>query len=78
MYEVCYNSCEAGCVENPDPADVTFRVDMTEEEVSATGVWAIGNFTNPTWQAGGLQMTDDDMDGVYEVTVNTRFSDHSV
>jgi hypothetical protein len=70
VYEVCYNSCEAGCVENPDPADVTFRVDITEEEVSATGVWVIGNFTNPNWQAGGLQMTDDDMDGVYEVTVN--------
>jgi len=70
VYEVCYNSCEAGCVENPDPADVTFRVDMTEEEVSATGVWVIGNFTNPNWQAGALQMTDDDMDGVYEVTVN--------
>lgn len=70
VYEVCYNSCEAGCVENPDPADVTFRVEMTEEEVSATGVWVIGNFTNPNWQAGGLQMTDDDMDGVYEVTVN--------
>ncbi len=70
VYEVCYNSCEAGCVENPDPADVTFRVDMTEEEVSATGVWVIGNFTNPNWQAGALQMTDDDTDGVYEVTVN--------
>ena len=43
---------------------------MTEEEVSATGVSVIGNFTNPNWQAGALQMTDDDMDGVYEVTVN--------
>lgn len=70
VYEVCYNSCEAGCVENPDPADVTFRVDMTEEEVNASGVWVIGNFTTPNWQAGALQMTDDDMDGVYEVTVN--------
>ena len=49
---------------------MTFRVDMTEEEVSATGVWVIGNFTNPNWQAGALQMTDADMDGVYEVTVN--------
>ena len=49
---------------------MTFRVDMTEEEVSATGVWVIGNFTNPNWQAGAIQMTDDDMDGVYEVTVN--------
>lgn len=70
VYEVCYNSCEAGCVENPDPADVTFRVEMTEEEVSATGVWVIGNFTNPNWQTGALQMTDVDMDGVYEITAN--------
>lgn len=70
LYEVCYNSCEAGCVENPDPADVTFRVDMSEEEVNASGVWVIGNFTSPNWQAGALQMTDDDLDGVYEVTVN--------
>ena len=43
---------------------------MTEEEVNASGVWVIGNFTTPNWQAGALQMTDDDMDGVYEVTVN--------
>lgn len=70
LYEVCYNSCEAGCVENPDPADVTFRVDMSEEEVSSSGVWVIGNFTSPNWQAGALQMMDDDMDGVYEATVN--------
>ncbi|MDA0912801.1 MAG: T9SS type A sorting domain-containing protein [Bacteroidetes bacterium] len=70
VYEVCYNSCEAGCVENPDPADVTFRVDMSEEEVNANGVWVIGNFTTPNWQAGALQLTDDDADGVYEVTVN--------
>jgi hypothetical protein len=70
LYEVCYNSCDAGCVENPDPADLTFRVDMTEEEVSAAGVWVIGDFTSPNWQAGAVQMSDDDMDGVYEVTVN--------
>lgn len=70
LYEVCYNSCQAGCVENPDPADVTFRVDMTEEEVNANGVWIIGNFTSPNWQAGAVQLTDADADGVYEVTVN--------
>ena len=70
LYEVCYNSCEAGCVENPDPADVTFRVDMSEEEVNASGVWVIGNFTSPNWQAGALQLTDADADGVYEVTAN--------
>ena len=70
VYAVCYNSCAAECVENPDPADVTFRVDMSEEEVNANGVWVIGNFTSPNWQAGALQLTDDDADGVYEVTAN--------
>ena len=70
LYEVCYNACELGCVENPDPADITFRVDMSEEDVNANGVWVIGNFTTPNWQAGGMQMTDDDADGVYEVTAN--------
>lgn len=70
LYEVCYNSCELTCVENPDPADITFRVDMSEEEVTSSGVWAIGNFTSPNWQTGGLQMTDDDLDGVFEVTAN--------
>jgi len=38
--------------------------------VNANGVWVIGNFTTPNWQAGGMQMTDDDADGVYEVTAN--------
>lgn len=70
VYAVCYNSCAAECVENPDPADVTFRVDMSEEEVNANGVWVIGNFTSPNWQAGALQLTDDDSDGVFEVTAN--------
>ena len=70
VYEVCYNSCEAECVENPDPADVIFRVEMSEETVNAGGVWVIGNFTDPNWQMGGLQMTDVDADGVYEATAN--------
>ena len=70
IYEVCYNQCEPFCVPNPDPADVTFRVDMSDEEVNSSGEWVIGNFTSPNWQAGALQMTDDDMDGVYEVTAN--------
>jgi hypothetical protein len=70
VYTVCYNSCDEGCVENPDPADVIFRVDMSEEEVNAAGVWVIGNFTDPNWQMGALQMTDIDADGVFEVTAN--------
>lgn len=70
IYEVCYNQCEPFCVPNPDPADVTFRVDMSEEEVNPSGVWVMGNFTSPNWQSGALQLTDADSDGVYEFTVN--------
>jgi hypothetical protein len=43
---------------------------MSEEEVNAAGVWVIGNFTDPNWQMGALQMTDIDADGVFEVTAN--------
>ncbi|MGA1374027.1 MAG: T9SS type A sorting domain-containing protein [Flavobacteriales bacterium] len=67
-YVVCYNSCDPTCVANPDPADITFRVDMSNETVAASGVWVMGGFTSPQWQAGAIQMTDDDGDGTYETT----------
>jgi len=66
----CYNQCGAECVVDPDPADITFRVNMLNTAVDAAGVWMIGGFTNPAWQAGAVQMTDDNLDGVYECTVN--------
>ena len=65
----CYNQCTAECVADPDPEEITFRVDMTEETVDAAGVWLIGGFTSPQWQAGANQMTDLDADGIYEVTL---------
>lgn len=65
----CYNQCTAECLTNPDPANVTFRVNMADEEVSADGVWLLGGFTSPQWQAGANQMLDDDGDGIYEVTL---------
>lgn len=66
----CYNSCSPDCVANPNPADITFRVDMANEAVSGDGVYLMGNFTSPAWQAGAIQMSDIDMDMVYEATVN--------
>jgi hypothetical protein len=66
----CYSQCEAECVTDPDPADITFRVNMFSTAPSADGVWLIGGFTNPAWQAGATQMTDADSDGVYECTIN--------
>ncbi len=66
----CYNQCGAECVVDPDPADITFRVNMLNTTPDAAGVWMIGGFTNPAWQAGAVQMTDDNTDGIYECTVN--------
>jgi hypothetical protein len=66
----CYNSCSTDCVANPDPADITFRVDMNGETVSADGVYLMGSFTSPAWQSGAIAMSDDDADMVYEATVN--------
>ncbi len=70
----CYNQCTAECVNDPDPADITFSVDMSEMTVSPDGVWLMGSFTNPQWQAGATMMTDDDADGVYTATVNVSGS----
>ena len=66
----CYNQCGAECVVDPAAADITFRVNMFTTVPDAAGVWMIGGFTNPAWQAGAVQMSDIDMDGVYECTVN--------
>lgn len=69
----CYNQCSESCVSDPDPADITFQVDMTEVvnagELSADGVWLIGNITDPNWQAGAVPMTDADGNNIYEATV---------
>lgn len=65
----CYNQCGSECVADPDPEEITFRVDMNEETVDAAGVWLIGGFTTPQWQSGATQMTDVDEDGIYEATL---------
>jgi hypothetical protein len=70
----CYNQCGAECVVDPDPADITFRVNMLNTTPDAAGVWMIGGFTNPAWQAGAVQMTDANGDLVYECTVNVSGS----
>jgi len=65
----CYNQCTADCVQDPDDANITFRIDMTDTPVSADGLYLIGGFTNPAWQAGATEMTDVDADGIYEATL---------
>lgn len=66
---VCFSSDEPCPVVNP-PSDVTFSVLQPVGGVpSGQTMWVMGNFTNPNWQAGALQMSDADADGVWEVTV---------
>lgn len=66
--QYCYNQCTETCVADPSAAPITFQVDMANETVSETGVWLIGGITTPQWQAGALQMSDDNGDNLYEVT----------
>jgi len=68
-YLACFNQCSEECILDPDPANITFRVDMNEETVSEDGVFLIGGFTDPAWQGGAEEMSDDDGDGIYELTL---------
>ena len=71
-YTGCFAQCgeSTACVTDPDPANVTFQVDMSEvEDLNADSVYVIGSFTDPVWQAGGVLMSDADGDLIYEATV---------
>ena len=56
---------------------LTFRVDMSAQEVSPSGVHVMGNWqaisngTGMNWEPQHNQMTDEDADGIYELTVLT-------
>ena len=43
------------CSPVPAPADVTFKVDLTNE-IIADSVFVIGSFTSPQWQAGKIKL----------------------
>ena len=75
VYEACYNNCPGvACAPDPEAADITFRVNMENEETSLDGVYLIGSFTSPAWQSGAQAMSDADGDNVWEVTVNVSGS----
>ena len=67
-YTACFNTCPGeSCTPDPDPADITFRVNMANQELAegqAVFVW--GGFTG--WQGGAIEMTDADGDGIWEHT----------
>ena len=69
-YTACFNTCPGeSCTPDPDPADVTFRVNMAEQTMTADDtVFVWGSFTG--WQGGAIAMTDADADGIWEHTEN--------
>ena len=64
----CFGQCSETCTIDPDPADITFSVDASQTVVDPAGIFLIGSFTAPSWQAGALAMSDADEDGIYTVT----------
>ena len=71
MDAYCFNSCDAcegsGGGGGDSTYTVTFNVNMEMEDVDPTGVYLAGggNFGNP----GDNEMTDEDGDGIYSITV---------
>lgn len=65
----CFAQCTGNttCNAAPGQVNVTFRVDMFEQNVSPTGVYLGANFDS--W-SGSLQMQDTDGDQIYELTVS--------
>lgn len=66
---VCFGSADP-CSGTVAPGDVTFQVRPGTNTIPTGQVmWMMGDFTNPSWQAGALAMADTDGDGTWSVTV---------
>jgi hypothetical protein len=65
----CFSQCGSVCIPNPDPANITFRVNTMDMDPQPTAMFMIGGFTDPQWQSGAVAMSDDDGDMIYEATV---------
>lgn len=67
----CFGEITFGnCAPLPAASDVTFRVNVEDENLSPNGVFVMGSFTIPAWQGGAIAMTPTAADPfVYEVTV---------
>ncbi len=65
MVAVCFGSCDP-CGQPPVDVEITFRVDMANETVSAEGVHIAGSFQN--WQPDATEMLIAEGD-IYAVTI---------
>ncbi len=63
---VCWSQCTA-CGEGPTVSNVTFRVDMSEVTDGFTTPEVNGTFN--AWCGGCAPMSDEDLDGVWELTI---------
>jgi hypothetical protein len=66
---VCFGAC-SDCFVAPVFADVTFLVNMENENVSAEGIYYVGELQG--WVVGDTPMLDSDGDGIYEVTLSAE------
>ncbi len=64
---VCYNSCDA-CASADETVSVTFQVDMSDHEGTFGMVNLNGSFNG--WCGGCAEMTDDDGDNVYQLSID--------
>jgi hypothetical protein len=56
---VCWGSADVCSSDAFAPSDVTFTVNLADSTLESDQyAWLMGDFTNPTWQAGAIQMTD--------------------
>jgi hypothetical protein len=67
----CFGVATAGaCPPQPNPSDLTFQVDMSNGPASFVKVFLIGDFTDPQWQGGAIELTASaTQPGVFETTV---------
>ena len=66
---VCFSECDWPCEELLSDEDIVFKVNMNDESISPNGVWLIASFTLPSFHEGAIEMTDVDMDGIFETEV---------
>lgn len=65
-----------GCVQKEHQKTVTFKVDMTQEQ-NVQRVGLRGQFTSPSWEVT-VPMSDENGDGIYEVTLIEATAQSSV
>lgn len=82
LYTLVLFMALAGWVAAQDMVTVTFRVDMSDLEVSSGGVFVTGDFLSEAglgddWNApNAVAMSDDDMDDIYTVDVELPAGDY--